>query len=84
MLSPLLLLLLLLLSSLLLLPCPQAELDLYFKSGQLVRFLQAWRGTSHSLAGRYEELMVQLYERGYVGEQVSRPCRPQSVTFALK
>jgi hypothetical protein len=55
---------------LLLLQCLQAELDLYFKSGQLVKFLQAWKGTSDSLTGRYEELMVEMYERGYIGEQV--------------
>jgi hypothetical protein len=56
-------------------------MDLYFKSGQLVKFLQTWRGSSDSLAGRYEELMVQLYERDYVGEQVCSsvhlmPCIP--------
>jgi len=48
----------------------QAEQDLYYKSGQLVSFLHGWRGRSASLAGRYEELMVELFERGYIEEQV--------------
>ena len=43
----------------------KAEEDLYFKSLELVRFLQTWQGQALTLPGRYEELIVALYEREY-------------------
>lgn len=51
--------------------CPQAEEHLYYRSSQLVSFLREWKGTAPTVAGRYEELMIQLYEREYVGLKVS-------------
>ncbi|WIA44393.1 hypothetical protein OEZ86_007162 [Tetradesmus obliquus] len=47
----------------------QAEEDLYYKSGQLVTFLRQWAGSASTLPGRAEELMIELYERGYLGLQ---------------
>lgn len=44
----------------------QAEEALYYKSGQLVSFLREWQGTAPTIAGRYEELLVELYERQYL------------------
>ena len=44
----------------------QAEEDLYYKSGQLVRFLTEWKGCAPHLPGRVEELIIELYERQYV------------------
>lgn len=44
----------------------KAEEDIYFKSLELVRFLQTWQGLASSLPGRYEELIVALYEREYL------------------
>ena len=35
-----------------------------------MQFLRSWRGTAPGIAGRYEELMIELYERGYVQIQV--------------
>jgi hypothetical protein len=48
----------------------QAEEDLYYKSGQLVKFLRQWQGSSASLPGRFEELVIEMYERGYLGMKV--------------
>jgi len=44
----------------------QAEQPLYFQSLALVNYLRTWKGTATTLAGRYEELMVGLYERGFI------------------
>jgi hypothetical protein len=55
---------------LLLLPLLQAAEDLYYKSGQLVKLLRQWAGTAGSLPGRFEELVIEMYERGYLGLQV--------------
>jgi hypothetical protein len=49
----------------------QAEEDLYYKAGQLVKFLRDWQGTADSLAGRFEELVIELYERQYLQVHVS-------------
>lgn len=46
----------------------KAEEDLYYKSLELVRFLQTWEGMASTLQGRYEELIVALYERWYIEE----------------
>lgn len=43
-----------------------AENDLYFKSHELIKFLRLWNGTASTLPGRFEELTIQLYERGYL------------------
>lgn len=55
----------------------QAEEPLYYKAGQLVDFLQAWQGTSPTLFGRFEELVIELYERKFVDLEVrvNRPGR---------
>jgi hypothetical protein len=45
----------------------KAEEDLYYKSLALVQFLSMWRGRGHTLPERAVELMVELYERQYVG-----------------
>jgi STELLO glycosyltransferases len=46
-----------------------AELDLYFKSGKLIEFLDSWRAESvDSLPGLMEKLWIDLCERGYIGE----------------
>jgi len=45
----------------------KAEEDLYYKSLALVQFLAVWRGHGPTLAERAVELMVELYERQYVG-----------------
>lgn len=50
----------------------QAEADLYSKSSQLVHFLGQWKSGQSTIAGRYEELMIELYERAYIEEQVRR------------
>ncbi len=44
----------------------KAEEDLYYKSLELVRFLQTWEGVAPTLPGRSEELIFALYERSYV------------------
>lgn len=49
----------------------QAEEALYYKSGQLVRFLRSWQGSTPTIAGRYEELLIDLYERKYLELQVT-------------
>jgi hypothetical protein len=49
---------------------PQAEADLYAKSSQLVQFLHSWKGSAPNIPGRFEELMIELYERSYVEVQV--------------
>lgn len=48
----------------------QAEEPLYMRSGQLVKLLRSWQGTAPTIAGRFEELMVELYERLYVEYEV--------------
>jgi hypothetical protein len=48
----------------------QAEEPLYLKSGQLVNFLRSWQGSAPTLLGRFEELVIQLYERMYVELEV--------------
>jgi len=45
----------------------KAEEDLYYRSLALVQLLSAWRGHGPTLAERAVELMVELYERQYVG-----------------
>lgn len=45
----------------------QSEEDLYYRSLALVQFLREWQGRARTLQGRYEELIIELYERGYVG-----------------
>ncbi len=45
-----------------------AETDLYFKSLTLVEHLIEWKGSAKSLPGRYEELVIDLYERGFLGK----------------
>lgn len=40
------------------------------RSGQLVKLLRSWQGTAPTIAGRFEELMVELYERLYVEYEV--------------
>lgn len=48
----------------------QAELDLYFKTPELIRHLREWNGSAHkSLPGRIEELAVSLYEHDFWGER---------------
>jgi hypothetical protein len=44
----------------------QAEEDLYHKSLALVQRLREWRGSGKTLQSRYEELTIDLYERGYL------------------
>eukprot|EP00775_Hariotina_reticulata_P006191 gene6191-6427_t len=44
----------------------QAEEPLYYKSLALVQRLRAWRGNSPDIAGRFEELVIDLYERQYI------------------
>ena len=47
-----------------------AELDLYFKAGKLVEFLNKWHHTlperADSIPDRMEQLWIELYERGYI------------------
>ena len=44
-----------------------AELDLYFKAGKLVEFLNNWHPESaQSIPDRMEQLWIALYERGYI------------------
>ena len=45
----------------------KAEDDLYYKSLALIQRLAEWKGTTNTLPGRYEELIIDLYERGYIG-----------------
>jgi hypothetical protein len=53
----------------------QAEADLYAKSSQLVQFLHSWQGSAADIPGRYEELMIELFERGYVEVKVRHCCK---------
>ena len=47
----------------------EAELDLYFKSGRLLEFLDSWKDEAvDSLPGLMEQLWIDLYERGYIGK----------------
>lgn len=46
--------------------CLQAEEHLYYRSGQLVKLLRKWRGTTATIAGRFEELVIELYTRDYL------------------
>jgi ribosomal protein L10 len=50
--------------------CVQAEADLYSKSGVLVQLLQEWRSDAATLPARLEALVIELYERQYLGLQV--------------
>lgn len=47
----------------------KAEEDLYYKSLALVERLLEWKGTTNTLPGRYEELIIDMYERGYIGSK---------------
>ena len=47
----------------------KAEDDLYFKSLALLGLLAEWKSTAVSLPGRYEELILELYARDYLGEE---------------
>jgi hypothetical protein len=60
----------------------QAQKDLYYKSGQLVKFLWQWQGSTASLPGRMEELVIKMYERGYLGVKV-RMMYKQVVAYQL-
>ena len=44
----------------------KAEDALYHQATSLCRFLNSWSGATGSLPGRFEELMVALYERGFL------------------
>jgi hypothetical protein len=45
----------------------QAELDLYFKSGKLLEFLNDWNATTaQTVPEQMEGLWIELYERGYI------------------
>lgn len=46
-----------------------AEQDLFSKAGELVKFLFQWKPQSSRFAGRLEELVIALYERGFLGEK---------------
>jgi hypothetical protein len=46
-----------------------AETDLYMKSGQLVTFLMYWSSNKPTVPGRIEDLMIEAYERSYIGLQ---------------
>lgn len=48
------------------LPVLVLQEPLYHRAGALVQHLINWRGTSATIAGRFEELIIDLYERGYV------------------
>jgi hypothetical protein len=50
--------------------CAQAETDLYSKSGALVQLLGEWRSGADTLPARLEALVIELYERQYIGLQV--------------
>lgn len=43
-----------------------AEHQLYAQSGKLVEFLGAWKGAATSMPGRIEELVIAVFERGYI------------------
>ena len=45
----------------------KAEDDLYFKALAMLDFLGGWQSTAVSLPGRYEELVIALYARDYLG-----------------
>mmetsp|Transcript_15690 Transcript_15690/g.45301 ORF Transcript_15690/g.45301 Transcript_15690/m.45301 type:complete len:263 (-) Transcript_15690:301-1089(-) len=44
----------------------KAEDALYHQASSLCRFLSSWSGSTGSLPGRFEELIVNLYERGFL------------------
>ena len=44
----------------------QAELDLYFKSGPLITFLDKWKTSASSIPEKMEQLWIDLYERSYI------------------
>ncbi len=45
-----------------------AELDLYFRSGSLIQFLDEWKGSGDNIPERMENLWIDLFERGYIEE----------------
>jgi len=47
----------------------RAEDDLYFKSFALVRFLRSWSSAGATLQERYEDLIIALFERDFIGAE---------------
>ena len=43
-----------------------AEAHLYTRAKQLIKYLNAWKGSGKSLVSRVEELWIALYEREYI------------------
>ena len=43
-----------------------AEIDLYMKTDELIKFLLSWEGTGITLVGQIEQLWIDLYERNYI------------------
>ena len=46
----------------------QAEQDLYYKTPEMIRHLQKWTSSAITLPQRLEELVVSLYEHGFIEE----------------
>ena len=46
----------------------QAEQDLYYKTPEMIRHLHEWESSAVSLPQRLEELVVNLYEHGFIEE----------------
>lgn len=45
----------------------QSEQDLYFKSDELLLYLRSWSSKGSNLPSRFQDLVIDLYERDYVG-----------------
>ena len=44
----------------------EAEIDIYLKCKELIKFLGSWQGSGQSMVERTEELWIALYERMYI------------------
>jgi hypothetical protein len=57
-----------------------ADNQVSFFDPVLRKFLRQWQGSSASLPGRFEELVIEMYERGYLAVHVSVRHRGCSTT----
>lgn len=48
------------------LPLPLQQEPLYYQAGALVKRLLEWDSSAETLPGKYEDLTIDLYERGYL------------------
>jgi hypothetical protein len=47
----------------------KAESDLFFKTGELLQFLDHWHSLLPTVPERMQALWIELYERGYIEQE---------------